>query len=195
MADKRECVGTLEPYDNGGGYTNWRWIVTDWKGDQKTGIEYTEAEGLRALKSELEACTRRSKRFMSSTPLPSGSGPRRGYGGVSGAMPPGFKSFTAKNLDFDFFEPAAEPPPRTKADDFRFSQVGDTFEAGGQLWLVRRVLGGYQERLVQKAEDHMHREGSFFAQLHEDGVLTVHAVSKRGDFRPIGRALAREKVR
>lgn len=107
-------------------------------------------------------------------------------------MPPGFKSFSMK--DWGMEEPD-EPPPPTLADKFRFSQVGDVFEAGGQRWLVRRVLPGYQQRLVQKAEDHMHREGSFFAQLHEDGTLTVHAVSKRGDFRPVGRALAREKAR
>lgn len=97
-------------------------------------------------------------------------------------------SFSAE----DFFEPQDDVPDSTPGDLFRNSHKGYEFIAGGRRWRVTRDNIGFQKRLVIEAEKR-DDEGSRYAEWTE-GVLTISQLSKRGEFRPVGRPLVKEPM-
>jgi hypothetical protein len=95
--------------------------------------------------------------------------------------------------DFGFKVDDTEVKP-SRAADFRNSARGYTFTAGGQAWRVIRDQGvPHHARLVVKAELDNSSE-AFFAQLHEDGLLTIQKLNKRGEYKGVGKNLVKEQL-
>lgn len=102
---------------------------------------------------------------------------------------------------FDVFDIKDEDvPPATAADLFRNSRIGYTFTAGGRQWKVVRDNVGLGKRLIAPVEPRVTKvggnyemEGSYYAEL--DGTtLVVSNLAKRGEFRPVGRPVLRERL-
>lgn len=91
----------------------------------------------------------------------------------------------------DLFGPQDDGPAATPGDLFRNSRKGHEFTAGGRRWRVTRDEVGYNKRLVIEAE-RRDDEGSKFAEW-KDGVLTISPLAKRGEFRPVGKPLVKER--
>jgi hypothetical protein len=115
-----------------------------------------------------------------------------------GAMPPGFDSFDAEDL---FGEQEAVAPP-TKAELFRSSRRGDTFDAHGRRWKVVhdyfgpgvRTIVGDPPMIVRDPKGGLTEESILFAELDGD-TLVVSNVNKRGtELRAVGKALWRERL-
>lgn len=108
------------------------------------------------------------------------------------AMPPGFDAF-------DVFGPQDEAPS-TPGQLFSSSPRGYTFSAGGRQWKVVHDYLGPGKRIIAPVEPRQVRvggnfqqEGVYYAEL-VDGVLVVSNVAKRGEFRPVGKPVLKEKL-
>lgn len=105
-------------------------------------------------------------------------------------------------LGFDDFDEISDAPvaPLTRADLFRNSSRGYTFHAHGRDWRVinspntpeHRIIFGHPPKLIPVGAS-FKEEPALYAFL--DGqTLVVHALSKRGPFAPVGKALWREDM-
>lgn len=120
---------------------------------------------------------------------------RRAYGLGSG-------TFSAEDL-VDLFGGQQGPAPEATAEVlFAESQRGHVFTAHGRRWKVVNDAVGHRARLIVgdppqlvKHGKNLAQEDTLFAQLDDDGVLTVSALSKRGPARPVGKPLWRESLR
>lgn len=108
------------------------------------------------------------------------------------AMPPGFDAF-------DVFGPQ-DDAPSTPGQLFSSSPRGYVFSAGGRQWKVVHDYLGPGKRIVAPVEPRQVRvggnfqqEGVYYAEL-VDGVLVVSNVAKRGEFRPVGKPVLKEKL-
>ena len=112
------------------------------------------------------------------------------------------KARGSRMLGFDDFDEISDAPvaPLTRADLFRNSSRGYTFHAHGRDWRVinspntpeHRIIFGHPPKLIPVGAS-FKEEPALYAFL--DGqTLVVHALSKRGPFAPVGKALWREDM-
>lgn len=92
----------------------------------------------------------------------------------------------------DFFD-VGDAPEATLGDKFRNSAKGYEFEAGSRRWRVVRDNIGFQRRLVVPA-DKRDDEQAYFAEWVE-GVIVIGNLSKRGEYRMVGRPIVREALK
>lgn len=110
---------------------------------------------------------------------------RRRHGGLGSMKPFDMSTFT-------FFENEEPIEPPKKSDLFRNANRGTRFEAGGETWEVTHPQIARHAHIVKRASEYQASEVYYAAW--ENGTITISPVAKRGAFRPVGKALVKERM-
>jgi hypothetical protein len=93
---------------------------------------------------------------------------------------------------FKFFDTDEPVEPPKKSDLIRNADRGGRFQAGGQEWEITHGRIAPNAHIIKKAG--FHDTGDVYYAAWDNGVITISPVAKRGAFRPVGKALVKEKL-